>query len=161
MIRHGDDVSDLKHINAGDDLQRRGFTLIEVLVVLVIVMGLASIVTINVIRHQSESRVDTAKLQISVLEQALQSFYIDHGRYPTQAQGLQALVERPTISPVPRDFPAGGYLGRARVPDDPWGNPFIYLSPGRAGEPFEIISYGSDGQPGGTGTAAEISSAQL
>lgn len=154
-------LSDFRDQDGSHDKGRWGFTLIEVLVVLVIVMGLASVVTINVIRHQSESRVDTAKLQISVLEQALQSYYIDHGRYPTQAQGLQALVERPTISPVPRDFPSGGYLGRSRVPNDPWGNPYIYLAPGRAGEPFEIISYGSDGEPGGTGAAAEISSAQL
>ncbi len=151
----------LNHNLDNGDTTRRGFTLIEVLVVLVIVMGLASVVGINVIRHQAESRVETAKLQISVLEQALQSYYIDHGRYPTQAQGLQALVERPTISPVPRDFPPGGYLGRTRIPDDPWGNPYIYLAPGRAGEPYEIISYGSDGEPGGTGTAADISSSEL
>lgn len=124
-------------------------------------MGLAGIVTVNVIRHQSESRVQTAKLQISQLEQALQSFYLDHGRYPTQAQGLEALVEKPTRPPVPATFPEEGYLARRRVPLDPWGNPFIYLAPGRAGQPFEIISYGSDGEPGGTGHAADISSADL
>ncbi len=141
--------------------RQRGFTLIEVLVVLVIVMGLAGIVTVNVVRHQAESRVQTAKLQIGQLEQALQTYYLDHGRYPTQAQGLAALVERPTTAPIPADYPEGGYLARPRLPQDPWGNPYIYLIPGRRGEPFEIISYGSDGEPGGTGHAAEISSADL
>lgn len=140
---------------------QNGFTLIEVLVVLVIVMGLAGIVTVNVVRHQSESRVQTAELQIGKLEQALQTYYLDHGRYPTQAQGLRALVERPTTAPVPAEYPEGGYLARPRLPQDPWGNPFIYLIPGRRGEPFEIISYGSDGEPGGSGHAAEISSADL
>ncbi len=141
--------------------RHHGFTLIEVLVVLVIIMGLAGIVTVNVVRHQSESRVQMARLQISELEQALAIYYTDHGRYPTQAQGLQALVARPTVAPVPRSYPQEGYLQRNYVPADPWGNPFIYLSPGRRGERYEIISYGSDGEPGGTGHAAEISSATL
>ncbi len=141
--------------------RRSAFTLIEVLVVLVIVMGLASIVTVNVVRHQSESRVKTAQLQISQFEQALQSYHLDHGRYPTQAQGLAALVERPTTSPVPDRYPEGGYLARNRLPLDPWGNEYIYLAPGREGEPFEILSYGSDGEPGGTGHAAVISSSDL
>ncbi len=140
---------------------RNGFTLIEVLVVLVIVMGLAGIVTVNVVRHQSESRVKTAQLQIAQLEQALQSYHLDHGRFPTQAQGLSALVRVPTTPPIPSNYPAEGYLARSRVPLDPWGNPYIYLSPGRQNEPFEIISYGSDGEPGGTGTAADISSSDL
>lgn len=139
----------------------QGFTLIEVLVVLVIVMGLAGIVTVNVVRHQSESRVKTAQLQISQLEQALQSYHLDHGRYPTQAQSLEALVTPPTVPPIPSSFPEGGYLARPRVPLDPWGNPYIYLSPGRRGEPFEIISYGSDGEPGGTGHAADLYSSDL
>jgi len=141
--------------------QRRGFTLIEILVVLVIVMGLASIVTVNVVRHQTESKVKTAQLQISQFEQALQSYHLDHGRYPTQAQGLAALVARPTAAPVPDRYPEGGYLARTRLPSDPWGNEYIYLAPGRQGQPFEIISYGSDGEPGGTGHAAEISSSDL
>lgn len=140
---------------------RRGFTLIEVLVVLVIVMGLAGIVTVNVVRHQAEARVKTAQLQIGVLEQALQSYHMEQGRYPTQAQGLEALVARPTVAPAPRTYPDTGYLGRQRLPLDPWGSPYVYLSPGRQGEPFEIISYGSDGEPGGTGTAADLSNTRL
>lgn len=140
---------------------KSGFTLIEVLVVMVIIMGLAGIVTVNVVRHVSESRVNTAILQIGVLEQALQAYYADHGRYPTQEQGLDALVRRPSRPPIPRDYPETGYLGRNRVPLDPWGNEYIYLIPGRGGQRFEIFSYGSDGEPGGSGHAAEISSADL
>lgn len=141
--------------------KQNGFTLIEILVVLVIVMGLAGIVTVNVVRHQAESKVKTAQLQIGQLEQALQSYHLDHGRYPSQAQGLTALVARPTIAPVPATYPEGGYLARPRLPVDPWGSDYIYLAPGRKGEPYEIISYGSDGEPGGTGHAAEISSTDL
>lgn len=144
-------------------MKKSGFTLIEILVVLVIVMGLAGIVTVNVVRHQAESRVKTAQLQISQFEQALQTYYLDHNRYPTQVQGLHALITRPTAPPVPdaARYPDEGYLARPRLPLDPWNNEYIYLSPGRRGEPYEIISYGSDGEPGGTGHAAEISSADL
>ncbi len=154
-------ILDMKEPINTSDRKCQGFTLIEVLVVMVIIMGLAGIVTVNVVRHVSESRVNTAILQIGVLEQALYAFYADHGRFPTQEQGLEALVQRPTRPPVPRDFPEGGYLGRNRIPVDPWGNEYIFLIPGRSGERFEIISYGSDGEPGGTGHAAEISSAHL
>ena len=149
------------HQNRFKRARPTGFTLIEVLVVLVIVMGLASIVTVNVVRHQAESRVKTAQLQIVQLEQALHAFHLDHGRYPTQQQGLEALIAPPTAPPAVTDYPEGGYLARPRLPRDPWGNPYVYLIPGRQGEPFEIISYGSDGEPGGSGTAAEISSSDL
>jgi general secretion pathway protein G len=152
----------MKHsANHSSSRRRAAFTLIEVLVVLVIVMGLASIVTVNVVRHQAESRVKTAQLQINQLVQALQSYHLDHGRYPSQAQGLEALVARPTSPPVPATYPESGYLARTRLPLDPWGNPYVYLVPGRSGEAFELISYGSDGGPGGEGTGADISSADL
>ncbi len=141
--------------------QSAGFTLIEILVVLIIIMTLAGIVTVNVIRHQSESRVKAAQLQIRQFEDALQIYRVEQDRYPTQAQGLEALVERPGREPVPRDYPEDGYLARNYIPRDPWGNEYIYLSPGRQGEPYEIISYGSDGEPGGTGEAAVISSSDI
>ncbi len=140
---------------------KAGFTLIEILVVLVIIMTLAGVVTVNVIRHQGESQVKAAQLQIRQFMDALQIYRIEQGRYPTQAQGLDALVERPTREPVPRNYPEDGYLANRRVPPDPWGNEYIYLSPGRQGEPYEIISYGSDGEPGGSGNAADISSSHL
>lgn len=139
--------------------RRAGFTLIEILVVLIIIMTLAGIVTVNVIRHQSESRVKAAQLQIRQFEDALRIYRIEQGRYPTQAQGLEALVRRSTREPIPQNYPEDGYLARNFVPLDPWGNEYIYVSPGRGGEPYEIISYGSDGEPGGTGEAADISSA--
>lgn len=135
-----------------------GFTLIEVLVVLVIVMSLAGIVTVNLVRHQSEAKIKTARLQINQFESALQTYHLEQGRYPTQAQGLTALVARPTLAPVPTRYPEGGYLAKPRLPLDPWNNAYIYLAPGRAGEPYELISYGSDGEPGGEGNAADISS---
>jgi len=139
---------------------RPGFTLIEVLVVLFILMSLAGIVTVNVVRYQAEARVKQAHLQISQLSEALHAYHLDQGRYPTQAQGLRALVEAPTQAPVPRAYPQDGYLMRRALPRDPWGNEYIYLMPGRDGEPFEILSYGSDNEPGGTGSAADISSSQ-
>ncbi len=140
---------------------KSGFTLIEILVVLIIIMTLAGIVTVNVIRHQSESQVKAAHLQIRQFEDALQIYRVEQGRYPTQAQGLEALVQRPTREPIPRNYPEDGYLAKSYIPLDPWGNAYIYLSPGRRGEPFEIISYGRDGEPGGTGEAAEISSSDV
>lgn len=139
----------------------QGFTLIEILVVLVIIMSLAGIVGVNVIRHQAESRVKSAILQIGQLESALQTYFVEQGRYPTQAQGLEALVRRPTVDPVPPQYPEGGYLAKTRLPLDPWGNPYVYVAPGRNREPYEIISYGSDGEPGGAGHAADISSSNL
>jgi len=144
----------------GREKGRSGFTLIEVLVVLFILMSLAGIVTVNVVRYQAEARVKQARLQISQLSEALHAYHLDHGRYPTQAQGLRALVEAPTLAPVPRNYPADGYLMRRSLPLDPWGNEYIYLAPGRRGEPYEILSYGSDGEPGGIASASDISSSE-
>jgi len=138
---------------------KRGFTLIEVLVVLVILMGLAGIVTVNVVRHQSEARLKTARIQIRQLQLAVQLYQSEQGRIPTQQQGLDALVHPPTIAPVPARYPAEGYMESHRLPKDPWGAEFIYLEPGREGQPFEILSAGSDGELGGTGDAQDLSTA--
>lgn len=135
-----------------------GFTLIEMLVVLGIIMGLVTVVSVNVVRQRADARVKEAHIQISNLKTAIQTYYVEQGRYPTQAQGLAALVNRPTAAPLPVRYPEGGYLDSLVLPDDPWNNAFIYLAPGRHGEPFEILSYGEDGEPGGTDRAAEISS---
>ncbi len=140
---------------------RRGFTLIEVLVVLAILMGLATIVTVNVVGRQRKARVDTAKIQISELKNAVLHYQVEQGRWPTMEQGLEALVRRPSAPPIPENYPPEGYLSRREVPRDPWGNEYVYVVPGRDGAPFEIISYGADGRPGGAGDAADISSADL
>jgi general secretion pathway protein G len=137
---------------------KKGFTLVEVLVVLVILMGLAGIVTVNVVRHQSEARVKTARIQIRQLQQAVQLYQSEQGRIPTQEQGLEALVRAPTLPPAPARYPADGYLESRKVPKDPWGGDYLYLAPARNGQTFEILSAGSDGELGGTGDASDLSS---
>ncbi len=138
-----------------------GFTLMEILVVLMILSILAGIVGLNVLHQPARARVQAARMQIKTLRTALHMYHADHNRYPTQQQGLEALVRRPPGGPAGANYPPEGYLDSRSVPLDPWGNPYVYLSPGRRGEPFEIISYGSDGEPGGEGDAADISSSDL
>lgn len=145
----------------GKSRKRLGFTLVEMLVVLAIIAGLVGVVTVNVVHHQVKARIDTARLQISQLRSAVRLYQMEQGRAPTEEQGLDALVARSTRPPIPDKFPADGYLEGRRIPRDPWGHPYIYLSPGREQAPFEIISYGSDGEPGGEADAADISSLDL
>lgn len=139
----------------------RGFTLIEILVVVLIISILAGIVGWNVLRHPGEAKVAAAKLEIKTFKSVLQMYRMEQGRYPTQEQGLQALCTKPTAVPVPEHYPAEGYLESRKVPKDPWGHDYVYLSPGRNQEPYEVISYGNGGEPGGTGEAADISSSDL
>ena len=136
---------------------RAGFTLIEILVVLLIITVLAGVVSVSVIHKPAEARVAAARMQIKQLKTAVNLFYAEQHRYPSQEEGLRALVQKPEGIRA-EDFPRGGYLDTLDVPRDPWGRDYIYLAPGRHGEPFEIISYGSDGEPGGEGDAADISS---
>ncbi len=140
-----------KHLSAG-------FTLMEILVVLIIITILAGLVGVNVLRKPGEARVSAARMQIRNLQTAVKLYHAEQGHLPSQQQGLEALVRKPSMEPVPKNYPAGGYLDSAELPRDPWGNDYIYLTPGRHGEPFEIISYGSDGQPGGEDDAGDISS---
>ncbi len=140
---------------------RSGFTLIEILIVIIIISILAGVVSVNVLRKPGEARVSAARLQIKQLQTAVQLYKTEQGRVPTQEQGLEALVGKPVTEPLPRQYPAEGYLESRKLPKDPWNNEYIYLVPGRAGELFEIISYGSDGEPGGEGEAADLSSSEL
>lgn len=140
---------------------RQGFTLVEVLIVLAIMSILVGVVALNQRGSQAGARIKAAKSQIQILQSAIAIYETDNGRPPTMQQGLSALVAKPTVPPVPEFYPAGGYLQKAMLPKDPWGNNYIYLVPGSRGEPFEIISYGSDGRPGGTDEAADLSSATL
>ena len=126
----------------------RGFTLIELMVVIIILGVLAMWVAPKIMGRPGEARQVKALLDIQNLETALKLYKLDTGRYPTTDQGLQALVEKPETGNVPKKWKDGGYLEKSRVPKDPWGNEFIYLSPGLKGD-FDIISYGLDGVPGG------------
>ncbi|MGK5076705.1 type II secretion system major pseudopilin GspG [Janthinobacterium sp. HLX7-2] len=136
----------------------RGFTLIEIMVVVVIMGILASLVVPKLIARTGESKVAAAKVDIATVMQALKLYRLDNQRYPTTEQGLQALIEKPTAGPAANGWKAGGYL--EKMPKDPWGSPYQYLSPGVKGE-VDIISLGADGQPGGSGDDADIGSWEL
>jgi len=133
-----------------------GYTLIEMLVVLTIISLIVGLVGPRVLNYLSQSRVKTAKLQIENLGSALDLFYMDTGRYPTTSEGLGALVQRPSDAEVWN----GPYIKGSRVPLDPWGNNYQYHSPVNHLPPYEIISLGSDGHEGGSGTAADISNVE-
>jgi len=138
----------------------RGFTLIEIMVVIVILGILAAFIAPKFIGQEEKAREIQAKVQIKSLESALQFYKLDTGNYPTTEQGLQALVEPPATGELARSWREGGYLEKGKVPNDPWGNPYIYLCPGTHGD-FDIISYGADGIAGGEGKNADISNWDL
>lgn len=135
-----------------------GFTLVEILVVIAILSLLAGVVMVNVLPSLGMGNQAAAKTQIANFASALNTYRIAHGRFPTEEQGLDALVRAPTVSPVPKNYPAGGYLASGEVPQDPWGRAYVYLVPGRQDEPFEVLSYGADGMEGGSGEDADLSS---
>jgi len=131
-----------------------GFTLVEMLVVITIIGLIMALVGPRVLNYLGESKVKAARIQIQSFAAALDLFYLDAGRYPSSAEGLAALV-RPTGGLVGWNGP---YLKGGSVPNDPWGTPYVYRSPGEHGV-YDITSYGADGQQGGTGTAADITTA--
>ena len=136
---------------------RPAFTLIEVLVVVVIIAVLASLVAPNVFRHVDTAKNVAAQAQISTLGAALDAYRLDNGRYPTTEQGLAALWQTPTTEPRPSNW-RGPYL-RQPPPVDPWGAPYVYRNPGdHTPNGFDLSSMGADGQPNGTGDAADITS---
>jgi general secretion pathway protein G len=130
-----------------------GFTLVEMLVVITIIGLIMALVAPRVLNYLAESKVKAAKIQIESFGSALDLYYLDEGRYPTTSEGLAALVQQPEHSPTWN----GPYLKGAAVPNDPWGNGYVYRSPGEHG-PYDIVSYGADGHEGGTGTASDITS---
>jgi general secretion pathway protein G len=136
----------------------RAFTLIEVLVVVAILAVLATLIVPRVMSRPDEARVVAARQDIATLLQALKLYRLDNLRYPSTEQGLRALVERPTGSPVPANWKVGGYL--ERLPRDPWGHPYQYLNPGIRGE-IDVFSLGADGALGGEGFDADIGSWNL
>lgn len=140
---------------------RSGFTFLEVLIAMLIISILSGVVGLNLYRHVKRAKVEAARVQIKTFMTALQIYRTEHGQLPTQEQGLEALCVKPTVAPVPEPYPEDGYLDSRTLPRDPWGGDYVYLAPGRDGSPFEILSYGSDREPGGQDEAADISSAQL
>jgi general secretion pathway protein G len=136
----------------------RGFTLIEIMVVVVIMGILAALVVPKLMGRTDDARIMAAKQDISTIMQALKLYRLDNSRYPTTEQGLQALVAKPTSGPIPSNWKEGGYI--EKLPKDPWGNPYQYMSPGIHGE-VDVFSLGADGQPGGSGTDADIGSWEL
>ncbi|HJV53625.1 MAG TPA: type II secretion system major pseudopilin GspG [Noviherbaspirillum sp.] len=136
----------------------RGFTLIEIMVVVVIMGILAALVVPKLMGRTDDARITAARQDISTLMAALKLYKLDNQRYPTTEQGLQALIAKPTSGPAANGWKSGGYI--EKLPKDPWGNPYQYLSPGVKGE-VDVFSYGADGQPGGAGVDADIGSWEL
>lgn len=145
-------------------LQRKnnsyGFTLIELMVVIVILGILAGLIVPRIMGRPEEAKQVKAALQIESLETALKLYKLDNGMYPDTEQGLQALVEQPETGTIPQKWSKKGYLDKGRLPKDPWGNDFIYLSPGVYGD-YDIISYGFDGVPGGEEKNKDINSWEI
>ncbi|MFC1534074.1 type II secretion system major pseudopilin GspG [Thermodesulfobacteriota bacterium] len=131
-----------------DRLNDHGFTLIEIMVVIVILGIFASYVAVRLSGQTEEARRTQAKIQIETLETALKLYKLDNGSFPSTDQGLQALVEPPSVGQLPRKWRKGGYLDKGKVPKDPWENDYVYLSPGLHSD-FDLMSYGDDGEEGG------------
>ncbi len=131
----------------------RGFTLIEIMVVILIIGVLAALIVPKVMSRPDEARITAAKQDIATLSQALNLYKLDNQRYPTTEQGLMALVKKPTSGPIPANWKNGGYL--ERLPKDPWGSPYQYLQPGVHGE-IDVFSFGADRAAGGEGNDADI-----
>ncbi|WP_165393189.1 type II secretion system major pseudopilin GspG [Rivibacter subsaxonicus] len=141
--------------NSHPDRRSRGFTLIELMVVLVIIGVLAALIVPNVLDRADDARVTAARTDVNNLMQALKLYRLDNQRYPTGEQGLQALVAKPTGGPIPGNWKT--YL--EKLPNDPWGRPYMYVNPGVKGE-VDVFSYGADGQAGGEGKDADVGSWQ-
>ncbi|MEO8040717.1 MAG: type II secretion system major pseudopilin GspG [Betaproteobacteria bacterium] len=137
-------------------LAATGFTLVEVMVVVVILGVLAALIVPRVVGRTDEARAVAARQDISSIMQALKLYRLDNSRYPNAAQGLQALVNKPSLDPVPPNWKS--YLDR--LPLDPWGKPYLYLNPGARGE-IDVFTFGADGQPGGSDADADIGSWDL
>ena len=135
----------------------KGFTLIELMVVIVILGILAGLIVPRIMGRPDEARRAKARIQLESLETALKLYKLDNGNYPTTEQGLNALVEPPAVGTPVKNWRQGGYLEKGKVPKDPWDNDFVYISPGAHGD-FDLISRGADGEPDGEGKNKDINS---
>ncbi|MFD1382175.1 type II secretion system major pseudopilin GspG [Rhodanobacter aciditrophus] len=138
--------------------KKSGFTLLELMVVLVILGALIGLVAPNLLGRSDDAKVSVAKTQIRNVMSALSLYKLDNGTFPSTSQGLQALVTKPTGYPEAKNWKSGGYM--PKLPLDPWGNEFLYVSPGSAGD-YDLLSLGSDGREGGEGDAADLSPSDL
>jgi len=134
-----------------------GFTLIELMVVMVILATLITIVAPRFLGETDKARRLKGEVSITFLETALKTYYLDNGTYPSTDQGLEALVTEPNTEPLPAKYREGGYLEKGKVPKDPWGEDYLYFSPGLHND-FDILSYGADKMEGGEGKDADIES---
>src|SRR6266481_3818947 len=137
---------------------KAGFTLIELMVVIIILGLLAAIVMPRIVGETDKARYGAALAQMRILEDALKRYKLDNGVFPTTDQGLEALVRRPTSRILPRGWPEGGYLDKQEIPRDPWGNTYVSISPGQHSPDYDIKSFGADGLEGGDGYNADIES---
>ena len=138
-----------------------GFTLLELLVVISIIAILATIVGIKVAGEPGRARVAKARAEVATIDTALELYRMDNGGYPTMRQGLGALCRRPDTPPAPANYREEGYLKKNAVPLDPWDHEYVYLVPGPENTPYDVVSYGGDGEPGGDGEAADIRSSEF
>lgn len=138
----------------------KGFSFLELMVVVVILGILATYIAPRFMGRTDDAKIVKAKVDISSLETALKLYKLDNGVYPTTEQGISALVEKPSTEPVPSNWSEKGYLEKSRVPKDPWGKEYIYLSPG-VHDDYDLICYGADGAPGGEGKNKDINSWEL
>ena len=137
-----------------------GFTLIELMVVLVILGILASRIVPMILGRVDEAKFTDAKMDIQALETALKLYKLDNGDFPTTEQGLNALVAPPETGKLAKNWKDGGYIEKGRVPKDPWGNEYVYLAPGING-PYDLMSYGGDGEQGGEGNDKDVNSWEI
>jgi general secretion pathway protein G len=135
-----------------------GFTLIELMVVIIILGILAGLIVPRIMEDPDKAKVVKAKLQIESFSAALKRYKLDNGDYPSTDQGLQALVEKPSVGKIPNRYPEKGYL--PKIPKDPWGNDYVYICPGEHGD-FDMISYAADGKEGGEGKDADVRSWEI
>lgn len=136
--------------------RRAGFTLVEIMVVVVIIGLLAALVGPRLIGQSDTAKITATKAQIKNIEQALELYHLNNGFFPTTDQGLIALIEKPTMHPEPKNYQRGGYLNSKSVPKDAWGNDFVYMCPGEEGD-YDIVSLGADGREGGEGVNSDFS----